>query len=71
MHRTDGTAVTYEVINWELTSPLEHGPLAMLDHSSDLSDATLSASRRPTRTTGGNRRTLFEQTFEYWLEFPR
>ena len=70
MHRTDGAAVKYEVMNWALTDTFEHETLTMREFGADFGNAILSGSGRSTRTTSGKGRTLFEQTFENWLENP-
>lgn len=70
MHRIDGTAAKYKVINLVLTGTLEHGLLAMVELKADLQDAMLGESGGRTRTTGGKGRNFFEQALESWSENP-
>jgi hypothetical protein len=70
VHRIDGTAAKYEVINLVLTGTLERGLLAMVERKADLQDAILGESGGRTRTTGGKGRNFFEQALESWSEDP-
>jgi hypothetical protein len=66
VHRIDGTAAKYEVVNRVLTGTLEHGLLSMLERKAYLQDAILGESGGGTRTTGGKGRNFFEQALESW-----
>jgi hypothetical protein len=70
VHRIDGTAAKYEVINLVLTGTLEHGLLTMVERKADLQDAILGESGGRTRTTGGKGRNFFEQALENWSVDP-
>ena len=70
MHRTDGAAVKYEVINGELTDTSELGTLVMRKCGTDRQIAILSESGRGTRSTRGEGRTPREDAFEIWLDNP-
>ncbi len=70
MHRTDGTAEKYEVINLVLTGTLEHGLLAMVERKADFPNAIRSELGGRTRATGGKGRNFFEPALENWSENP-
>ena len=59
MHRIDGTAAKYEVINLVLTGTLERGLLAMVDLVADFHDEIFSESRGRTRINVGGGPDLF------------
>lgn len=66
VHRIDGTAPRYQVINLVLTGTLEHGLLRMVERKADLQDAILGERGGRARTTGGRGRNFFEEALEDW-----
>jgi superfamily II DNA or RNA helicase len=68
IHRIDGTAERYLVINLTLRGTIEEGILRMVEHKADLVDAIFGENGGRLRTTGRRGRNVFEQALEEWDE---
>lgn len=64
IHRVDGTATSYDVINLTLRGTIEDGLLKMVERKVDLSDALFGEQGGRRRTTGrGGRNNLIAEAF--------
>jgi SNF2 family DNA or RNA helicase len=69
IHRVDGTASSYLVVNFTLRGTIEEGLLRMVEHKADLTDALFGESGSRRRTTGrGGRGNVFEMAMSSWDE---
>lgn len=70
IHRIDGTAEKYLVINFTLRGTLEEGILRMIERKADLQDAIFGEGGGRKRTTGRPGRSVFEEAMAEWLDDP-
>ncbi len=68
IHRLDGTAEHYLVINLTLKGTIEDGIMRMVENKADLADAILGEGGGRTRTTGRRTRSVFEEALDEWDE---
>jgi SNF2 family DNA or RNA helicase len=68
IHRIDGTAKGYRVINMTLRGTLEEGILRMVENKADLQDAIFGESGGRKKTTGRSGRSVFEDAMDEWEE---
>ena len=66
IHRIDGTASGYRVINMTLRGTLEEGILKMVENKADLQDAIFGESGGRKKTTGRSGRSIFEDAINSW-----
>jgi hypothetical protein len=66
IHRIDGTAEKYLVINFTLKGTIEEGILRMIERKADLQDAIFGEGGGRTRTTGRGGRSVFEEAMADW-----
>lgn len=66
IHRIDGTASSYLVINMTLKGTLEEGILRMVESKADLVDAIFGEKGGRAKTTGRKGRSFFEDALEDW-----
>ena len=71
IHRIDGTASGYRVINMTLRGTLEEGILKMVENKADLQDAIFGESGGRKKTTGRSGRSIFEDAINSWEEIWR
>jgi len=74
IHRIDGTAPRYLVMNLTIAGTIEAGILALLEQRADLSDALFGETGARQQTTGRGRRaskSLIEQAFEHYKTTSR
>lgn len=68
IHRIDGTASSYLVINFTLRGTIEEGILKMVENKADLTDALFGETGTRKRTTGRIGRNVFDMAMESWNE---
>jgi hypothetical protein len=68
IHRIDGKAPSYLVLNMTLRGTIEEGILKMVERKADLQDAIFGEGGGRRRTTGRGGRNVFEQALEAWVE---
>lgn len=69
IHRIDGTAPSYLVINFTLRGTIEEGFLKLVERKADLQDAIFGEEGGRARSTGRRgSRNIFEQALEAWME---
>lgn len=66
IHRIDGTAPSYLVINLTTKGTLEDGILRLVEQKADLQDALFGEDGGRKRTTGRSGRSVFDQAMETW-----
>jgi len=66
IHRIDGTASGYRVINMTLRGTLEEGILKMVENKADLQDAIFGETGGRKKTTGRSGRSIFEDAINSW-----
>ena len=70
VHRLDGTAPHYQVVNLVLSGTLERGLLALVERKADLQDAIFGEHGGRRRTTGGRGVNVFETALDQWESDP-
>ena len=68
IHRIDGTADKYLVINFTLRGTIEEGILRMIERKADLQDAIFGELGGRSRSTGRPGRSVFEEALSSWDE---
>jgi superfamily II DNA or RNA helicase len=66
IHRIDGTADKYLVINFTLKGTIEEGILRMVERKADLQDAIFGEGGGRNRTTGRGGRGVFDEAMAEW-----
>ena len=66
IHRMDGTAEKYLVINFTLRGTIEEGILRMVERKADLQDAIFGEGGGRSRTTGRGGRGVFDEAMAEW-----
>jgi SNF2 family DNA or RNA helicase len=66
IHRIDGTAEKYLVINFTLRRTIEEGILRMIERKADLQDSIFGESGGRSRTTGRRTRSYVEEALDSW-----
>ena len=66
IHRMDGTAEKYLVINFTLRGTIEEGILRMVERKADLQDAIFGEGGGRGRSTGRGGRSVFDEAMSEW-----
>ena len=66
IHRIDGTAEKYLVINFTLRGTIEEGILRMIERKADLQDSIFGEGGGRSRTTGRRTRSYVEEALDSW-----
>jgi superfamily II DNA or RNA helicase len=68
IHRIDGTAESYLVINLTLKGTIEEGILKLVERKADLVDAVFGEMGGRRKTTGRGGRSAFDEALSGWVE---
>ena len=68
IHRIDGTAPRYLVLNLTLRGTIEEGILKLVERKADLQDVLFGEAGGRSRSTGRNGRNVFAEAFDQWVD---